>query len=171
MRTLSFRTRRRWMALAVAVPVLALAARVAGRPPTLVLVNESPSLPEGLYLRAHGGQAVRGAIVAVPQPGEARPYLAGLGMPAGALLLKRVAASGGETVCRAGPSVWSADWSVAAAARDRRAHPLPAWSGCRVLAADELFLLGDTAASFDSRYFGPVDRSQVTGVFREVLRW
>ena len=171
MRIPSFNARSRWTALAVLVPVFALATLSADRTPALSLVNESPSLPKGLYLRAHGARPERGAIVAVPQPTPTRAYLAGLGMPADVLLLKRVAASGGEIVCRNGSRVWGADWSVAAAGRDRRNRVLPAWSGCRVLAADELFLLGDTASSFDSRYFGPVRESDVAGVFRETIGW
>lgn len=55
--------------------------------------------------------------------------------------------------------------------RDRRGASLPAWRGCRTLAADELLLLGDTATSFDGRYFGPVRRAEVEGIYREVLQW
>jgi type IV secretory pathway protease TraF len=40
---------------------------------------------------------------------------------------------------------------------------LPGWSGCRSLEHDELLLIGDHAASFDSRYFGPVRTSSVEG--------
>ena len=52
-----------------------------------------------------------------------------------------------------------------------RGAALPAWRECRILAPDEVFLLGDTPGSFDSRYFGPVRRSDVVGVYREVLTW
>ncbi|WP_307369075.1 hypothetical protein [Brevundimonas sp. SORGH_AS_0993] len=31
--------------------------------------------------------------------------------------------------------------------------------------------MGDTAASFDSRYFGPVRADRLEGVFWEVLTW
>ncbi|MFW2345454.1 MAG: S26 family signal peptidase [Brevundimonas mediterranea] len=48
---------------------------------------------------------------------------------------------------------------------------MPQWSDCRRLAADEVFLVGDTAGSFDSRYFGPVRTAEVIGVYREVLTW
>jgi len=39
------------------------------------------------------------------------------------------------------------------------------------LRTDELFVLGDTPGSFDSRYFGPIRRAQVEGVYRETLTW
>lgn len=55
-------------------------------------------------------------------------------------------------------------------ARDGRGEPLPVWRGCRALGPAELFLLGDSPDSFDSRAFGPVDRSSVIGVFAAVRR-
>ena len=44
------------------------------------------------------------------------------------------------------------------------------WAQCRQLVVDELFLLNVTnPASFDSRYFGPIDASFVVG--RAVALW
>jgi type IV secretory pathway protease TraF len=137
----------------------------------LALVNESPSVPKGLYLRVGRTATTLGEIVAVRPPSQARAYLAALGTPAEVRLLKRVAAAAGARVCAAPGAL---DWpggAVAVLARDRRGVPLPAWSGCRTLAPDELLLLGDTRTSFDSRYFGPVSRAAVDGVYREVLTW
>jgi len=139
-----------------------------GPPP--LLVNESPSLPMGVYRRL-GDDIRRGAIVAAPQPDRGRPYLAGLGMPAEVVLIKRVAAVGGDRVCVQGDRVVAGETVRTAHSRDSRGRRLPRWSGCRRLQEGELFLLGDTPGSFDSRYFGPVDRTAVTGVYREVFRW
>ncbi|MCK9505652.1 MAG: S26 family signal peptidase, partial [Porticoccaceae bacterium] len=48
---------------------------------------------------------------------------------------------------------------------DAQARPLPSWTRCRQLDEGELFLLSTTnPASFDSRYFGPIDRANVIGV-------
>jgi len=149
--------------------VAALAA-AAGAAPALALVNESPSLPEGLYLRTTGAPGP-GAVVAVEPPAEARAYLAGLGMPASVKLLKRVAATGGARVCAQGREVHLPDRGMERRLRDRRGASLPLWSGCRRLEPDELFVLGDTPDSFDSRYFGPVRRTAVAGVYRGVLTW
>ncbi|MBI2262713.1 MAG: S26 family signal peptidase [Caulobacterales bacterium] len=154
-----------------ALGLLAGAAAVADRTPALALVNESPSLPRGIYLRRPGADPARGAVVAIPQPPEARPYLASLGMPADVRLIKRVAAVGGDEVCADAGGVRTPVRRVRALPRDRRGAPLTAWTGCRRLAEAELFLLGDTAGSFDSRYFGPVARSGVDGVYREILTW
>lgn len=154
------------------LPLTAMAAlaAAAGAAPALALVNESPSLPEGLYLRTTGAPGP-GAVVAVEPPPEARAYLAGLGMPASVKLLKRVAATGGERVCVRGPDVLLPDRRVERRLHDRRGLSVPRWAGCRVLLTDELFVLGDTPDSFDSRYFGPVRRTAVAGVYRGVLTW
>lgn len=149
--------------------LLGLAAASAARPAPL-LINESHSLARGLYVRT-GAAPAAGRIVAFRPPPAAQRYLHTLGAGPNARLLKRVAASGGEHVC-AGPTrlVWPRG-AVTRLTRDRRGARLPAWVGCRRLAADELLVLGDTPTSFDSRYFGPVRAAAVEGVYREALRW
>ena len=147
---------------------LAIAARWA---PTLALINESPSVPRGLYVRALQATPHRGDLVALRQPFPARAYLASLGVPADVRLLKRVAATAGERVCASAGDVEVAGRRLPVQDRDRLGAPLPVWRGCRPLGAGELFLLGDTPNSFDSRYFGPVGRTQAEGVYREVVRW
>ncbi|MDI1326973.1 MAG: S26 family signal peptidase [Brevundimonas sp.] len=154
-----------------ALGLLASAASVADRTPALALVNESPSLPRGVYLRRAAAEPEPGGVVAIPQPAAARPYLAALRMPPDVLLIKRVAAAGGDTVCRQEDRLVTPRRTVVVHERDRRGVILPAWRGCRRLGPQELFLLGDTPSSFDSRYFGPVHLSQVTGVYRELLTW
>lgn len=161
---------RGFLAATAAFGGLASAA-VADRTPALALINESPSLPRGVYLRRPDAEPVRGAVVAIPQPPEARPYLAALRMPPDVVLIKRVAAAGGDRVCRRGGRLLTPGRTVVVRDRDRRGLGLPAWRGCRRLGTEELFLLGDTPSSFDSRYFGPVHLSQVTGVYREILTW
>jgi len=50
---------------------------------------------------------------------------------------------------------------------DGAGRRLTAWPQCRRLQTDELFLLSTTnPASFDSRYFGPVNASAVIGQAR-----
>jgi type IV secretory pathway protease TraF len=47
---------------------------------------------------------------------------------------------------------------------DRKGRPLPAWTGCRTVFGDQVFLLNDSAPdSFDGRYFGPTDRRGIVG--------
>jgi len=147
---------------------LALASAVA---PPLALINESPSLPVGLYLRDPGAQPGPGAVVAAVPPPGARAYLARLGAPAEARLLKRVAAVGGQQVCAHPGQLLTPDRRVKVRSHDRQGAVLPIWRGCRVLEPDELILLGDTPGSFDSRYFGPVRRADLDGVYRRALAW
>ncbi len=157
--------------LGVALVGLTAAGLLAEQAPRGALVNESPSLPKGLYARRPGVEPGVGSIVAVPQPAWVRPYLGQLGMPPDVLLLKRVAAASGDRVCAAGGRVVLPDRNVEARRRDRQGALLPTWSGCRRLEPGELFLLGDTPGSFDSRYFGPVRADALEGVFTEVMTW
>lgn len=164
-------TGNRWAVLGVTAFALSCLGMAAHRATAMALVNESPSVPRGLYVRFIGAAATRGDMVALPQPEAGRPYLAGLGMPVDVLLLKRAAAAEGDRVCRVGDVVDIGSLTVSVRPRDRRGVPLPQWRDCRRLGPGELFLLGDTPSSFDSRYFGPVHVSDLEGVFRETLTW
>jgi conjugative transfer signal peptidase TraF len=158
-----------WVAAPVAV--LAGISLAAERVPSLALINESPSLPLGVYTRTVTSEPARGDVVALGQPPSTRLYLRGLGMPSDVKLLKRVAAVGGDRVCSTTGTIQTPLREVPVLALDRRGATLPAWRECRVLRTDELFVLGDTPGSFDSRYFGPIRRAQVEGVYRETLTW
>lgn len=161
------------IACAAGLAVLAglAAAATSGEAPRL-LVNESRSVPRGLYLRQEDLAPERGRLVALRQPaGPAADYLRSLGVPSDMRLLKRVAAGPGDAVCVRAGALVTPRLAVPVPDRDRRGAPLPSWRGCRRLGADELFVLGDTPASFDSRFFGPLRREQADGVYVEVLRW
>lgn len=165
--------RVRALALWAAVPLCALVGlgALAGRTEPLALVNESPSLPRGLYVRDPAARPDRGAVVAFAQPQRVRPYLRRLGMPADVRLIKRVAAVGGDAVCSDGRRLRSPTGGVPVLARDRQGTTLPAWRDCRRLRSDERLVLGDTINSFDSRYFGPVPVHRIDGVYRRVMSW
>lgn len=161
---------QRRQATVMAVGVMLAAGTAGGEGPELALINESPSLPRGLYLRT-AGPVVGGAIVAFDQPATARAYLGRIGMPGEVLLLKRVAAVDGDRVCAGDGLVRAPGRQVRTLDRDRQGAALSAWRGCRRLEPDEVFVLGDTPESFDSRYFGPVRKSATRGVYREVMTW
>ena len=141
------------------------------------IINETPSMAKGLYVRgpaiqASGKTLQRGAIVALPLQGAAQAYLTGaLGYPAKTLLLKRVAGFAGDQVCATANSVTVRDRSVVVLARDRQGRSLPHWLGCRVLADNEVFLLGDRPGSFDGRYLGPTSTNALIGTYRAVATW
>jgi signal peptidase S26 family len=67
--------------------------------------------------------------------------------------------STGDEICRTS-SVISRDRAMALA-KILSGRALPVWSGCARLSADEIFLLGEHAESFDDRYFGPIDASSI----------
>lgn len=111
------------------------------------------------------------SIVLVPLPAEAAALAAQRGyLPTRVPLLKRVGATAPQEVCITGGIVRIDGVPSAAVLRaDRLGRPLHAWPQCRRLEPDELFLLSVTnAASFDSRYFGPVRASAVLGVAHPV---
>jgi conjugative transfer signal peptidase TraF len=162
---------RRWP-LAIGIAGLAsLSASVPAKSLSLVW-NASPSVPLGLYRIVDATAPRVGDMVVVrPSPPLARFMAERRYVEAGVPLVKPVAAVAGARICRHGRDV-TIDGRHAAAAldADRFGRPLPRWAGCIRLDRDELFLIAPvSAASFDSRYFGPVRRSAVVG--RAVPLW
>ena len=92
-------------------------------------------------------------------------------LPRGVPLLKHVSALAGQSVCRNGFAVTINGAAIGKAReRDSRGRPLPSWQGCRVVSADEVFLMNPRSAdSLDGRYFGPLPASSVIG--RAIPRW
>lgn len=147
-------------ALAI-VAAIALTARVD---PVLIF-NASPSVPAGFYLRTDAPPAP-GAFVTVRAAAVAPAYARARGFSdASDRFIKRVAAGGGENVCAHGDTVSLGARVVTRASHDNSGRALPRWTGCRTLAADEVFLIGDTPDSFDSRYWGPIAISTIDGVW------
>lgn len=167
--------------------VAALGIAAAVEPQDLVLYNHSPSVPPGLYVRSGAPIAV-GAFVTVrasdvaPEEARRRRFEGPTDR-----FIKRVAATGGARVCGDGRRLTVDDIVVVGAVgdrddggdEDRHAVAVPlhhddanddrvGWRGCRVLADNELLLLGDTADSFDGRYWGPVSTRSVEGVWRRL---
>jgi len=137
-----------------------------GRP--AVLFNPSPSEPPGLY-RLSSARPVPGRIIAFKVPAAGRAYAAAhLTYVARSAILKEIAAGEGALVCERGGLV-SIEGRVRGkvANVDRAGVPLPHWSGCRRLAPGQFFVLSNRIPnSFDSRYYGPVSRSDLLGVYQ-----
>ena len=140
-----------------------------------LVYNPSDSVAVGWYRvdpRGHGAASLLvGSIVLTRLPADAAALSAQRGyLPARIPLLKRVGAVAPQEVCVFGALVWIDGVPVAAVrSADRLGRPLPSWPQCRQLRPSELFLLSSTnPASFDSRYFGPVNASAVIGVAHPV---
>ena len=134
------------------------------------LYNHTPSVPPGWYARSSGEIAI-GALVTVRAQDVAPAYAATRNFTdTGDRFIKRIAATDGDSVCAAGETIRINDRTVAhRAVQDSQGRALPHWSGCRTLSADEVFLMGDTADSFDSRYFGPVSAADIEGVWQKLF--
>ena len=139
--------------------------------PTLLVWNASASAPIGLYRVDPFAPLRIGDRVVVDPPGPVAEFLAARGyLPKAVPLIKTVAALAPARVCRDARIV-SVEGRPVAMARtdDRRGRPLPVWSGCRTLAADEVFLLtADVPDSLDGRYFGPTSLTAIRGVARPI---
>ncbi len=150
--------------------VLALCGYLAtpsGTPDRARIVwNASASAPIGLYIVHHDRAFVRGDLVLVVPPPEIANFAANRDyLPVGLPLVKRIVAMAGDTVCAQESSIFIDGQLVAIRlATDSKGRSLPAWFGCRTLRLGEVFLLmGDVRTSFDGRYFGPTNASQIVG--------
>jgi conjugative transfer signal peptidase TraF len=167
------RSRRRLVGWACVCAVLVAAVFWTAVSPSAprLLWNASASAPVGLWRVRPGAPVDRGDMVVVrlAQPWRAlaarRHYL-----PANVPLLKRVAAMSGDRICAFESWIFIEGRTAAVRRRfDDSGRPMPWWHGCVTLADGALLLLMDDPASFDGRYFGPVERSAVVG--RAVPLW
>jgi conjugative transfer signal peptidase TraF len=151
--------------------VALLAASMLWRPPVLLVWNASASAPIGLYAVTSPDDVRTGEMVIAWTPEPARTLAAERRyLPSNVPLVKRVGAAGGDRVCAIGDAIWVNRRHVAARRKvDGSGRPMPRWTGCRDLSKQELFLMMDSPASFDGRYFGVTQREQLVG--RVVLLW
>jgi type IV secretory pathway protease TraF len=156
---------RRKIVLAVSVfAVAALAMKPLFDPVPLVIWNASNSVLIGWYYVSKR-QPNLGEIAVIRPPEWVEIYAASRGyLPLQTPLMKPVRAIKSSIVCRFGRYVFI-DGKLVAKAKylDTMHRMLPVWKGCRTLKSDELFVLGVHRGSFDSRYFGPINRTQVLG--------
>jgi conjugative transfer signal peptidase TraF len=146
--------------------VTALVATAYLKPAARLVYNPTDSAPRGWYLvvpmtHAHPGDFV---VALLPSDTAALAALRGY-LPRSVPILKQIAAVAGQHVCIRDTVVYIDGNAVAQTLdSDAKARPLTAWARCRRLINDELFLLNPhNKASFDSRYFGPLDASFVRG--------
>lgn len=158
-----------------AFAVIAGAAAIASipvRPRPLLLWNASASSPEGLY-GVRSADAIRAGDMAVAWPPPRARRLAAQRhyLPAAVPLVKRAAAAAGDRICAAAGRV-TINGRLAAIRwrQDSSGRLLPRWTGCVVLGAGDVFLLGTAGPpSFDGRYFGISKRATLVG--KATLLW
>ena len=163
----------------VAVVVVAMGIVFVTTPAALkiaprVVWNASESAPLGLYWVARKSTLDRGDLALAELPESVRGLADQRGyLPAGVPLIKPVAALSGDHICTIGRTILIGG-SVAARRlkRDSSGRRMPAWDGCRLLSADEVFLLNaDVPDSFDGRYFGPTRMADVIGRLVPIWTW
>lgn len=139
-------------------------------PPTPRLVwNASPSAPLGLYLVEPGGRVGPGETVIARLPTRWRGFAAARRyLPERVPLVKQIAAGPGEEICALGPRLFvNGKPLVHRLRRDGKGRLLPWWEGCRRLRGGEYFLLmAGHPKSFDGRYFGVTEVSDIIGPAR-----
>jgi len=104
-------------------------------------------------------------VLVVPSPSIAQ-FAAQRGyLPVGVPLVKRIAAIEGDSVCARGEGIFiDGQFAAARLSADGEGRPLPSWQGCRTLDHGEVFLLMEgVRTSFDGRYFGPTNISNIVG--------
>lgn len=167
--------------LAAGVAGVALGALALTGAHPLAIWNLSASMPEGLYLRASAGTLRDGDVVAVclsdpahhqvEAMAQARYYVRPDGMGACsyrghrfAPLVKRIVAVPGQEVVIGRQGIFvngrlQAQSMPLKADSAGRALPQISFSGR--LAAGTYVVMGENPLSYDSRYFGPIPRSDV----------
>lgn len=163
----------RHSAIFAAAAAVSLAAASLALPERRPLVwNLTRSVPTGLYWIIEAKQLSVGDRIAIDPPPALRGVLARRGyLPRNVPLLKRIAATQGQQVCRFRHGVTIDGRLVALArARDTLGRPLPRWDGCRTLGKGEVFTLNpDENDSFDGRYFGVLGAPSIIGRALPVL--
>ncbi|GLQ49165.1 conjugative transfer signal peptidase TraF [Dyella flava] len=146
-------------------------------------LNLTASLPLGVYWAIHQ-PITHGAYVRFCPPAEGafamareRGYLGTGYCPSGySPMLKRVGGMQGDSVEVSDAGTWINGRFVPLSARwqaDPAGRPLPKPGQSHyALQPAQLWVISDTNDhSFDSRYFGPIDRAWVVEIVRPVLTW
>lgn len=139
-----------------------------------LIYNPSASAPRGWYRVSPARGLKVNDFVLVNLPAGAKRLAAERHyLPETVPLLKRIGAVSDQFVCVRGHSLWiDGELAATALTHDGRGRELTGWHDCRVLAPDEILLVSrNNSASFDSRYFGPIRRSQVIGQASPLWVW
>ena len=147
-----------------------------------IRLNTTPSIPVGVY-RLTKEPLVKGAYVLFCPPpapvfamAKARGYLGAGFCPGGyGHLMKKIVAVQNDVVAIGtdGVQVNGQRLPLSEPVKlDGAGRPLPNYAASRVLGSAEVLVMSDSnKASFDGRYFGPIQRSQIQGVIRPVFTW
>ena len=138
-------------------------------------LNMTDSEPVGLYkLERVGGHIGRGELVIMRVPEKFRPYVYGRRwLPEGWSLFKTVGGIAGDSYCVSDSLLTINGSPVGPIYRvDQAGLPLPRLRGCgKVPAGSFLPVATRVPHSFDGRYMGPVDLSEIEGIARPLFTY
>lgn len=143
-----------------------LVSTIAVNPVPRLIWNASASAPIGLYSNAPAAPFERGDMVIAKVPTHLRALADARGyIPDSVPLVKRVAAVPGDSVCAFGQEILlNGQQAGERLVVDGQGRNLPQWNGCARLRPGQFFLMmAGEAASFDGRYFGLSDASDIVG--------
>jgi conjugative transfer signal peptidase TraF len=162
----------------VGLLMLSAAAYVAG-----ARINITKSIPVGLYWSSSAPVEKGAYVLFCPPPAgvfnaaKERGYIAAGFCPGDyGYMMKRVLAAKDDAISIADDGVRVNDELLPLSTprkADLAGRPLPRFPADHyTLGASEVLLMSDVSAtSFDGRYFGPVNRSQIQTVIRPVFTW
>lgn len=162
--------RRRMLAVGFGTAIVFGAAVL---PPTPRLVwNASASAPVGLYWVSPAAPVTMGDMVVARLPEPVRELAASRRyLPRNVPLVKRVAAEAGDEICALGDQIFvNGRPSAKRRLADGAGRAMPSWHGCHMLRGRQLLLLMDSPGSFDGRYFGVTEGTDLVGKARLLWR-
>jgi conjugative transfer signal peptidase TraF len=160
--------RHRWKVIGLGLLALIMTLSIPFA--RVIAINPTESLPRGLYIKSRSPIAV-GAIVEFKTPESVRANLAGQFD----YLLKPIIAGPGDRIDTTAGIVIINGTPIPNSeivTTDSQGRAVPQWRDNRVLGPGEFFVLSTRIPnSIDSRYFGPIKRSQIQSVRRCVWQW
>jgi len=141
----------------------------------LIVINTSPSVAPGLYVRYATEPAI-GQIIDFRIPPRARAYVRTRTGQDGDdwYILKPIVAGPGDRVDTTGPSLIINGRVIAPMppACDSAGRPLPLWRHNRILGPNQFFVFSARIPnSFDSRCYGPIPRKEIDAVRKPLITW
>lgn len=167
-------------ATAIGIAGLALVSGVA----TVAMglrVNQTRSIPLGLY-RTTGDEIQIGDYVLFCPPKREvfrlaleRRYIEPGSCPGGSYpMMKRILAAKKDRVQIDASGVVINGVPVPNSKprlQDGARRPLPRYAGSGLVGDGNVIVMGEAPVSFDSRYFGPIPRKQISSVIRPLVTW
>lgn len=137
------------------------------------IFNTSASMPVGLYRHHPDVRPSVGDIVLLHPPSTVRSMVRARGYaPRSGRIQKYLLADAGTRFCVTKTSFRFRSRNLERFSEDSDGRPLPDLpKGCRAVPSNHVLVGTPHPRGFDSRYFGPVSRTQLDGVLTPLFTW